>query len=106
MEEGNDNEEKFVKMVHYVLQCDICDDFKILAFLIGLHQLIIFFCLWDSRMDHKHYKKVTWPPRRGLHPENYVNVIRQLFVEPGERVAASNSHEAGFGQTVCKKFIL
>lgn len=51
---------------------DVCGDFKMLGFLLGLQggytKYSCFLCLWDSRADDQHYTKRDWPTRKELLP--------------------------------------
>ncbi|XP_068201934.1 uncharacterized protein [Palaemon carinicauda] len=63
---------------------NVCGDFKMLAFLLGLQggytKYSCFLCLWDSRADDDHFKKVHWPPRMELQP-GMLNVHREPLVD-------------------------
>ncbi|XP_045133075.1 uncharacterized protein LOC123517160 [Portunus trituberculatus] len=88
MKEEYDNVKKLFEKVNYnEFKWDICGDFKMLAFLLGLQggftKYSCFLCLWDTRVDHEHYQKVEWPPRDDLQPDKW-NVIRQPLVKPGK----------------------
>ena len=51
---------------------DVCGDFKMLGFLLGLQggytKYPCFLCLWDSRDRANHYVKREWPTRDDLQP--------------------------------------
>ena len=88
MKEEYSSVRKLLEKVNYnEFKWDICGDFKILAFLLGLlggyTKYSCFLCLWDSRADHEHYQKVEWPPRDDLHLGK-LNVVRQPLVEPAK----------------------
>ena len=69
--EDYDNLKELLDKINYSkFKWDVCGDFKMLAFLLGLQGGYIkyscFFCLWNSRADDDDYKKVNWPPRMEL----------------------------------------
>lgn len=51
---------------------DVCGDFKMIGFLMGLQggftKHPCFLCLWDSRNTSQHYIKRDWPPREDFQP--------------------------------------
>ena len=51
---------------------DVCGDFKIIAFLLGLQggytKHSCFLCLWNSRADEQHYLVKNWPACKDLTP--------------------------------------
>ena len=63
---------------------DVCEDFIVIAFLLGLHggytKDSFFFCLWDSRTDEQHYVVENWPPREDLTP-GFHNVLNLPLIE-------------------------
>ena len=62
---------------------DICGDFKMLGFLLGLQagytKYSCFLCLWDSRADAQHFIRKEWPPRKDLVP-GVCNVLNEPLV--------------------------
>lgn len=62
---------------------DVCGDFKMLAFFLGLQggytKYSCFLCLWDSRADSEHYIRRQWPIRNELLPGKH-NVINPSLV--------------------------
>ena len=46
----------------------------------GYTKYSCFLCLWDSRTNDDHYKKVHWPPRVELQPGLF-NVLKQVLVD-------------------------
>ncbi|MEL7005851.1 MAG: hypothetical protein AAFN93_24445 [Bacteroidota bacterium] len=88
MKEKYENVKRLLEMVNYdEFKWDVCGDFKMLAFLLGLQggytKYSCFLCLWDSRADHEHYQKIEWPLRENLQPGK-LNVIREPLVEPAK----------------------
>lgn len=88
MKEEYENVKRLLEMVNYdEFKWDVCGDFKMLAFLLGLQggytKYSCFLCLWDSRADHEHYQKIEWPLRENLQPGK-LNVIREPLVEPAK----------------------
>jgi hypothetical protein len=67
---------------HY--KWDVCGDFKMLGFLLGLQggytKYSCFLCLWDSRATDQHYNKKEWPVRDELVPGRH-NVIHPAIIE-------------------------
>ena len=63
---------------------DVCEDFKMMAFLLGLQggytKHFSFLCLWDSRADEQHYVVKNWPPREDLTP-GFHNVLNSPLIE-------------------------
>ena len=83
--EDYDNDKEFLDKINYSkFKCDVCGDFKMLTFLLGLQRGCTknscFICLWDSRTDDDHYKKVHWPPRVELQLGLF-NVLKQPLVD-------------------------
>ena len=83
--ENYDNVKELLEQIHYEdFQWEVCGDFKMLGFLLGLQggytKHSCFLCLWDSRADKEHYNKVQWPARLDLQPGK-LNVLRQPLVE-------------------------
>ena len=79
--EDYDNVKKLLDKISYSkFKWDVCGDFKMLAFLLDLQggytKYSCFFCLWDSRADNDHCKKVHWPSRVELQPGLF-NVLKQ-----------------------------
>ena len=64
---------------------EVCGDFKMLGFLLGLQQgftkYSCYICLWDSRDVKNHYVKRNWPPRAHLEPRSH-NIINQPLIDP------------------------
>jgi hypothetical protein len=75
-------------------QWDICGDFKMLGFLLGLQggytKYSCFLCLWDSRATDQHYMKKVWPERGQLIPGMH-NVIHEASV-PREKILLPPLH--------------
>ena len=65
-----------------------------ISFLLGLQggytKYSCFLCLWDSRADDDHYKKIHWPPRVELQP-GMLNVLRQPL-EDSKKVLLPSLH--------------
>jgi len=85
MKEDYENVKQLLVKINYVeFKWDVCGDFKMLGFLLGLQggytKYSCFLCLWDSRADDDHYRKVQWPPRQELQVGRF-NVVRQPLVE-------------------------
>ena len=63
---------------------DVCEDFKMIAFLLGLQggytKHSCFLCLWDSRADEQHYVVKNWPPREDLTP-GFHNVLNSPLIK-------------------------
>ena len=63
---------------------DVCGDFKMIGFLLGLQagytKYSCFLCLWDSRAATEHYKRIDWPLRTELEPGKF-NVAKQPLVQ-------------------------
>lgn len=83
--ENYDNVKQLLEKVNYAdFKWDVCGDFKMISFLLGLQggytKYSCFLCLWNSRADEDHYKKVHWPPREDLQP-GMLNVLRQPLVD-------------------------
>ncbi|XP_076035733.1 uncharacterized protein LOC143021852 [Oratosquilla oratoria] len=83
--ENYHNVKQLLEKINYAeFKWDVCGDFKMLAFLLGLQggytKYSCFLCLWDSRADDDHYNKVHWPPRVELQP-GMLNVLRQPLVD-------------------------
>ena len=83
--EDHDNVKELLDKLNYSkFKWDVCSDFKILAFLLGLQggytKYSCFLCLWGSKADYDHYKKVHWPPRVELQPGLF-NVLKQPLVD-------------------------
>ena len=57
--------ELFTKIGYEEHQWDVCRDFKMIGFLLGLQggytKYSCFLCLWDSRAAAQHYRTVQWP---------------------------------------------
>ena len=80
---------EFVKILHELIRYnnhnwDVCGDFKMIAFLLGLQggytKHSCFFCLWDSRADEQHYVVKSWPPREDL-TSSFHNVLNLPLIE-------------------------
>lgn len=60
------------KLKYECYKWDVCGDFKMLGFLLGLQggytKYSCFLCLWDSRADDQHYTRKEWPTRKELVP--------------------------------------
>jgi hypothetical protein len=73
---------------------DVCGDFKMLGFLLGLQggytKYSCFLCLWDSRADSDHYARREWPIRHELKPGAH-NVVNQALV-PVDKVLLPPLH--------------
>ena len=63
---------------------DVCGDFKMMAFLLGLQGGCIkhscFLCLWNSRADEQDYLVKNWPARKNLTPGSH-NVLNSSLIE-------------------------
>ena len=63
---------------------DVCGDFKMIAFLLGLQggyrKHSCFFCLRDCRADERHYVFKNWPPRENLTPV-FLNVLTSSLIK-------------------------
>ena len=63
---------------------DVCGNFKIIAFLLGLQGGYIkhscFLCLWNSRADKQHYLVKNWPARKDHTPGSH-NVLNLSLIE-------------------------
>ena len=64
--EGYDNVKELLDKINYSkFKWDVWGDLKMLAFLLGLQggytKYSCLLCLWDSKADDDHYKKVHWP---------------------------------------------
>ena len=63
----------------------ICDDLKMIFKLLGLQESYeeypCFLCLWDSRVDDRHYLQKEWPARSTLTPAR-CNVRSSSLVDP------------------------
>ena len=67
-------------IIYAQFKMHVYGDFKMLEVCLGLQsgtqKYSCFFCLWNSRADGEHYKKMHWPTREELTPGMY-NVIRE-----------------------------
>ena len=84
MKEDYENVKQLLIKINYSqFKWYVCGDFKMLGFLLGLQsgytKYSCFLCLWNSRAEGEHYKKMHWPTCEGLTPRMY-NVIRQGLV--------------------------
>ncbi|KAI6648768.1 hypothetical protein LOD99_7155 [Oopsacas minuta] len=84
MKEDYENVKQLLLKINYAeFNWQLCGDFKMLGFLLGLQgsytKYSCFLCLWNSRADGEHYKKIQWPPRKELMPGKY-NVIKEPLV--------------------------
>ena len=73
LKEDYENVKTLLQMINYQqYQWEVCGDFKMLAFLMGLQggytKHPCFLCLWDSRNDAEHYSRQQWPLRHELVP--------------------------------------
>lgn len=85
MKEDYENVKILMDMLNYTRHnWDICGDFKMLAFLLGLQggytKYSCFLCLWDSRADAEHYHRREWPVRSELTPGTH-NVLNNALVQ-------------------------
>lgn len=73
---------------------DVCGDFKMLGFLLGLQggytKYSCFLCLWDSRAVDQHYVRREWQVRQDLKPGSH-NVINQALI-PVEKILLPPLH--------------
>ena len=73
---------------------DVCGDFKMLAFILGLQggytKYSCFLCLWDSRAANQHFTRREWPVREHLQPGSH-NVINQSLI-PVEKILLPPLH--------------
>ena len=66
MKEDYENVKQLLIKINYAqFKWYVCGDFKMLGFLLGLQggytKYSCFLCLWNSRADGEHYKKIHWP---------------------------------------------
>jgi hypothetical protein len=85
MTENYENVKNLLEKISYErYQWEVCGDFKMLGFLLGLQggytKYSCFLCLWDSRANDLHYKRKIWPIRDELVPGEH-NVIHPALVE-------------------------
>ena len=85
MNEDYENVKYLLHMINYEdHQWEVCGDFKMLAFLLGMQggytKYSCFLCLWDSRADAEHYIKKDWPPRNALIPGSY-NIKQNALIK-------------------------
>ena len=83
MKEDYENVKQLLIKINYAqFKWYVCGNFKMLGFLLGLQggytKYSCCLCLWNSRADGEHYKKIHWPTREELTPGMY-NVIRGLL---------------------------
>lgn len=68
MKEDYNNVKQLMEQIKYTTYTwDVCGDFKMLGFLLGLQagytKYSCFLCLWDSRAKSEHYHRIQWPTR-------------------------------------------
>jgi len=85
LKENYDNVKYMLEKIGYSNhQWEVCGDFKMIAFLLGLQggytKYSCFLCLWDSRATSQHYVTGQWPARTQLTTGQY-NVIHDRLVE-------------------------
>ncbi|CAH0546759.1 unnamed protein product [Brassicogethes aeneus] len=67
------------KIQYHQYQWDVCGDFKMLGFFLGLQggytKYSCFLCKWDSRADKENYVRCIWPAREDHIPgkDNVIN---------------------------------
>ena len=84
MKEDYENVKQLLIKINYAqFKWYVCDEFKILGVLLGLHsgytKYSCFLCLWNSRANGEHYKKMHWPTQEEL-TSGMCNVIREPLV--------------------------
>ena len=88
MKEDYENIKQLLVKINYAqFRWYVCGHFRMLGFLLGLQggytKYSCFLCLWNSRADGEHYKKIHWPTQEELTPGMY-NVIREPFISRGK----------------------
>lgn len=95
LKEDYENVRFLLEKINYTsYKWDICGDFKMLGFILGLQggftKYSCFLCLWDSRATDQHYTQKTWPQREHLIPGKH-NVIHEALV-PREKILLPPLH--------------
>ena len=84
MKEDRKSVKILLKLIRYNHNWDVCEDFKMIALLLGLQggytKHSCFLCLWDNRADKQHYVVKNWPPRQDLTP-GFHSVLNSPLVE-------------------------
>ena len=84
---------------------DVCGDFKMIAFLLGLQGGYIkhscFLCLWNSRADEQHYLVKNWPARKDLTPGSH-NVLNSPLIERSKILLPPLHIKLGLGKQFVK----
>jgi hypothetical protein len=88
MKETYEAMETLLNVIHYEEhKWSICGDLKVIGLLLGLQggytKHSCFLCLWDSRDDKNHFKRVKWPARESFIPGQH-NVKHVPLVEPSK----------------------
>jgi len=96
MKEDYKNVKHLLSSIKYTeYKWDICGDFKMIGFLLGLQggytKHSCFLCLWDSRADREHYTRVNWPPREDFQRGRY-NVSNPPLVDAKKHFASFPPH--------------
>ena len=84
LKEDYTNVKLLLEKINYIsYKWDVCGDFKMLGFLLGLQggftKYSCFLCLWDSRAVDQHFVRREWPVRHDLKPGAH-NVINQSLI--------------------------
>ncbi|KAJ4436580.1 hypothetical protein ANN_16613 [Periplaneta americana] len=95
LKEDYENVRFLLEKINYTsYKWDICGDFKMLGFILGLQggftKYSCFLCLLDSRATDQHYTQKTWPQREHLIPGKH-NVIHDALV-PREKILRPPLH--------------
>ena len=85
MKEDLESVQLLLELIQYNNQnWDVCKDFKIIAFLLGLQRgytkHACFLCLWNRRADEQHYLVKNWPARKDLTPGSH-NILTSSLIE-------------------------
>ena len=76
MKENHESAKVLLELIQYDdLNWDVCGDFKMITFLLGLQG-----GLWNSRADEQHYSVKSWPARKD-HTASSHNVINSSLTE-------------------------
>ena len=66
---------------------DVCGDFKMIAFLLGLQggytKHSCFLCVWNSKADEQHCLVKNWTARKDLTPGSH-NVLNSSLIDRGK----------------------
>lgn len=95
LKEDYNNVKTLLQKINYdCYKWDVCGDFKMLGFLLGLQggftKYPCFLCLWDSRDTVNHYLQREWSERKDLQPGVYN--VKNVALVPVDKILLPPLH--------------